>query len=120
MKPLRDPLELTLGKEVIIYPNGKQISLYTTDNLTDAGLTGLCLYQFVKDAWRNDAELIKYSFPVMMIDNNAMSFNEGWHFSDNTTRKLIKNTKWIENKPTTYYSSFWFRVKYYIKENILN
>lgn len=64
--------------------------------LTIEGITGQCLYSFLKQTWKNDATLIAYPFPMLSITNEQFEFINGWLPAVDATRKLIRNAGWAE------------------------
>jgi hypothetical protein len=91
-----DPDDLNQGTEVTINPTTKKITLNVAGNLTNDGVTGQCLYSFLKEEWKNDTNLIKYPFPMVSITNEQFEFIEGWEPSNDSTRKLIRTAGWAE------------------------
>jgi hypothetical protein len=49
------------------------------------------LYSFLKEEWKNDANLIKYPFPMEAITPEQFEFKNGWTYADATTRNLFRN-----------------------------
>ena len=91
-----DPDFLTLGTEVTINTTTKSIKLNVAGNLLTDGVTGQCVYSFLKERWKNDNNLIKYPFPMLSITNEQFEFINGWGPADDATRKLIRTAGWAE------------------------
>lgn len=91
-----DPDQLNQGVEVTINPVTKKIALNIAGNLSTDGVTGQCLYSFLKEEWKSDSNLIKYPFPMTSITNEQFEFIEGWEPTDDPTRKLIRTAGWAE------------------------
>lgn len=91
-----DPDLLAQGTSVVISAAAKTIKLNIAGNLTTDGVTGQCLYSFLKEQWKTDNNLIKYSFPMLSITNEQFEFSDGWAPADDPTRKLIRTAGWAE------------------------
>ncbi|MBT7538610.1 MAG: hypothetical protein HN683_04680 [Gammaproteobacteria bacterium] len=74
--------------------------------LTNDGVLGQALYSFMKEEWKNDADLIKFPFPMTAITPEQFEFNE-WRPIDEAestlatssasdTRALIRTAGWDE------------------------
>lgn len=96
MALIQDPDSLNQGTEIIIDPATKTITLNLAGNLSTDGVTGLCLYSFFKEEWKDDTTLIKYDFPMVSITNEQFEFVKGWKPADDATRKLIRTAGWAE------------------------
>ena len=75
----------TAGDEVFIDTVAKTIQLYVDGNLTSDGVTLKCLYSFLKDRWKADANLIKFPFPMTPITDEQFEFYNGWNVDKVTT-----------------------------------
>lgn len=93
---ITDPDSLNQGVEVTINAATKKITLNVAGNLSTDGVTGQCLYSFLKEEWKTDANLVKYPFPLTSITNEQFEFIEGWEPADDPTRKLIRTAGWAE------------------------
>ncbi len=84
--------------EVKIDTANLQITLNQAGNLSSAGdgVTGQCLYSFLKDRWKNTPELTSFDFPMLSITNEQFEFQSGWVPINDTTRKKIKTAGWAE------------------------
>lgn len=96
-----DPDLLTYGvaasNPVTIDSAAKTIKLNVGKGpLTSEGVTGQCLYSFMKITWKNDASLIAFPFPMLSITNEQFEFINGWLPADDATRKLIRSAGWAE------------------------
>jgi len=96
MALITDPDDLNQGSEITINTATKQITLTTTGNLSDDGVTGQAFYSFLKEEWKNDASLIPYPFPMVSITPEQFEFVEGWVPANDTTRNLIRSAGWRE------------------------
>ena len=91
MALINDPDNLNQGTEVVIDTAGKTIQLVKAGNLSDDGVTLQALYSFLKEEWKNDNNLIKYSFPMEAITSEQFEFIGGWTYADTTTLSLFRN-----------------------------
>jgi hypothetical protein len=91
-----DPDLLAQGTEVTISTVAKTIKLNIAGDLSTDGVTGQCLYSFLKEEWKTDTNLIKFPFPMISITNEQFEFIEGWKPADDATRKLIRTAGWAE------------------------
>ena len=96
MAVIIDPDKLNQGVEVVIDSTNKTIQLLVAGNLTNDGVTGQCLYSFLKEEWKNDDTLFKFPFPMTSITNEQFEFNYDWIPKDNVTRKLVRTAGWAE------------------------
>lgn len=96
MAVIIDPDKLTQGTEVVINTTAKTIKLNISGNLTTDGVTGQCLYSFLKEEWKSDNNLFKFPFPMTSITNEQFEFNNDWIPADTTTRTLIRTAGWAE------------------------
>lgn len=94
MAKISDPDFLNQTQEVQITPAQNYISLHKTGNLTDDGVTLQCLYSFLKEEWRTDSSLIKYPFPLEAITAESFELKNGWNFSGQLTKDLIRDGGW--------------------------
>lgn len=97
MEIITNPNELNQGAEVTIDAINKTIELHVAGNLSDNGVTGQAFYSFLKEEWRNDAELIAYNFPIIAITPERFKFVEGWTLANDTTRNLLRNAKFSKH-----------------------
>ena len=108
-----DPDSLTYGSGssttacVLIDTTTKTIGLVAgKGSLTTDGVTGDCLYSFLKECWHTDANalnLVAYPFPMNSITNEQFEFWNGWKPKDDATRKLIRTAGWAEYDSTGTY-----------------
>jgi hypothetical protein len=96
MALITDPDNLNQGTEVTISTGAKTITLNTTGNLSDDGVTLQCLYSFLKEEWKNDSALIPYPFPLVSITPEQFEWVEDWVPTNDTTRNLIRSSGWRE------------------------
>lgn len=72
---------------------------YGASNLIAAdGVELQALYSFLKEEWKSDANLIKYTFPMEAITSEQFEFINGWTLNDTTTasRTYIRRGGWAE------------------------
>jgi hypothetical protein len=112
MSAITDPDNLTYAASgtsasVVINTTAKTIKLNigggTTTKLSTDGVTGQCLYSFLKECWKNDANslnLFAFAFPMNSITNEQFEFINGWVPADDSTRKLIRTAGWAEYDST--------------------
>ena len=96
MSTITDPDNLHQNTEVTISTQAKTISLNIAGNLSIDGVTGQCLYSFLKEQWKSDNNLIKFPFPMLSITNEQFEFINGWLPANDSTRKLIRTAGWAE------------------------
>lgn len=96
MSLIIDPDQLAQGTEITISTAAKTIKLNIAGDLSTDGVTGQCLYSFLKEEWKSDANLIKFPFPMISITNEQFEFIDGWKPADDATRKLIRTAGWAE------------------------
>ena len=80
------------GDEVFIDTVAKTIQLAVDGNLTTNGLTLKCLYSFLKDRWKDNANLIKFPFPMTPITDEQFEFFNGWNLDKVTTSGAASQT----------------------------
>lgn len=89
----------TTATPVTINTTAKTIKLNAgVGTLTTDGVTGLCLYSFLKKIWLDDTTLQLNAFPNAMqpITSEQFEFINGWLPADDATRKLIRTAGWAE------------------------
>lgn len=92
---LVDPDDLNQNTEVYINAAASgTIQLVIAGNLGHEGATLQCIYSFLKEEWRTDANLIKYPFPMIAITEESMELINNWNWHDQTTRELIRDGGW--------------------------
>lgn len=94
MAKITDPDLLAQGTEVTITPATKLIKLNIAGDLSTDGVTMQCVYSFLKEEWKDDANLIKYDFPIISITNEQFELVNGWDFADVATKNLIRDGGW--------------------------
>lgn len=96
MAKILDPdfLNNSITGEVTITPTQLYISMQKTGNLTDEGVSLQALYSFLKEEWRTDSNLIKYPFPMEAITSEQFELKNGWNFSGQLTKNLIRDGGW--------------------------
>ncbi len=102
MALITDPDQLNQGTEVTYDTAALTMALSLAGNLSEDGVTGQCLYSFSKEEWLSDANLIKYTFPMLAITPEQFEFGSNgskfsdWKPLDDATRKLIRTAGWRE------------------------
>jgi hypothetical protein len=100
MPVIIDPDILVDTTDVVVNTTAKTIQILTTGNVTDegatGGVTGQCLYSWLKEEWKTNATYIKYPFPMEAITPEQFEFINGWLPADDATRKLIRTAGWTE------------------------
>ena len=92
-----DPDDLNQGVEIDIDTANKTITLNTTGNLSDDGVTGQALYSFIKEEWRTDSSLIQFLPPFeQMLTSEQIEWINGWTPADDATRNLLRFCGWRE------------------------
>lgn len=77
------------------------------DNLTTDGVTLQAYYSFLKEEWKDNAELIKFPFPMVAITPEQFEFQEGWHPASITTVNLFRDGGFaVKNTDATSSSEF--------------
>lgn len=81
------------------------IQLIKDGALSDDGVTGQAFYSFLKEEWKDDADLIKFPFPMTAITPEQFEFNSDWEPADASeastvtgmnTRELFRAMGWDE------------------------
>jgi len=102
MTKLFDPDTLNQATEVIILTGAKTIQLLAAGNLSAAspaavnGVTGQCVYSFLKEEWKTDSALNKFKFPLFMFSKTDGQLQNGWTWADATTRELLRDFGYTE------------------------
>ena len=103
MAKITDPDLLSQGTEVeFITGSTKVIKLNKAGNLSDDGVTMQALYSFIKEEWRDDANLIKFNFPMISITSEQFELINTWDISgsylDSAGSKfLIRDGGWAKS-----------------------
>lgn len=100
MAIIRDPDLLALTTDIVVDTATKTIEIKTTGAVTNAGSTGgvsgQCLYSWLKEQWKSSSTFIKFPFPLLSITSEQFEFEYGWTPKDDTTRNLIREAGWTE------------------------
>ena len=94
MALITDPDNLNQGVEVTISTGAKTIKLNIAGNLSSDGVTGQCVFSFLKEEWRNDSTLNKFPFPMEQVTTKQFELIGGWDWADDATRYLIRSAGW--------------------------
>lgn len=82
-----------VGDEVFIDTVTKKIQLRVTGALQIHGVTLKCLYSFLKEEWKDNANLIQFPFPMTPITDEQFEFFNGWNLDNaNTTGAENQNS----------------------------
>ena len=106
MAKIIDPDNLNQNVEVVFITGSKTIELVKTGNLSTDGVSLQTLYSFIKEEWKNDANLIKYAFPMLSITSEQFELINGWNFSGSTadpsaSAYLVRDGGWAVVDPIT-------------------
>ena len=106
MAKITDPDLLNQNVEVTFITGSKTIELTKTGNLSTDGVSLQTLYSFIKEEWKDDANLIKYAFPMLSITSEQFELINGWNFSGSTadpsaSMYLIRDGGWAVVDPNT-------------------
>ena len=82
---------IVISANVTIDTTAKTIALRAGNLVDTGGVTLKALYSKLKSIWKNDANAIKFSFPMVPITDEAMEIGnttDAWKPADDTTRQL--------------------------------
>ncbi len=96
MALITDPDDLAQASEITINTTLKTITLNIAGALSADGVTGQCLYSFLKEEWRTDNALIPFDFPMVAITPEQFEFVEDWEPANDASRKLLRLAGWAE------------------------
>jgi hypothetical protein len=100
MAVIVDPDVLVDTTDIVVNTTAKTIQILTTGNVSDegatGGVTGQCLYSWLKEEWKTNATYIKYPFPMEAITPEQFEFINGWLPANDATRKLLRTAGWTE------------------------
>jgi hypothetical protein len=100
MPVIFDPDDLVDDTDVVVNTTTKTIRILTTGAVDDegatGGVTGQCLYSWLKEEWKSNTDYIKFPFPMEAITPEQFEFINGWLPFDDATRKLIRTAGWAE------------------------
>lgn len=97
-----DPDSLNQGTEVTINTGARTVTLSVAGNLSADGVTHKALYSFLKEEWKNDANLIEHPFPCQPITDEQFEWGvaggvfNGWKLANDSSRNLIRTAGWRE------------------------
>ena len=94
MALLTDPDDLVDGVSIIIDTAGPTIELVVAGNLTTEGVTIKCVYSKLKELWKDNADYIKYPFPMGPITDEQFEMINGWDWNGDVTRYLLRTGGW--------------------------
>lgn len=94
---ITDPDNIQRNVDVEIDPSLRTITINNNSTGISAnGVTGQCLYSYLKEEWKANNTLIKTDFPMVAITPEKFEFVDDWEPVDDTTRKLIRTAGWRE------------------------
>jgi hypothetical protein len=97
-------------EEVAIVTDAKTIELRIAGDLDDnnpgstSGITHQCLYSFLKEEWKTNANLNKFKFPFKAIYEAKFIWRYGWQPANDQTRDMIRDAGWQEIDGSEYAS----------------
>lgn len=97
-----NPASPGVGDEIFIDTVTKKIQVRVTGNLQIHGVTLKCLYSFLKEEWKDNANLIQFPFPMTPITDEQFEFYNGWNLDNanttgsetQTSAQLIRTGGW--------------------------
>jgi len=102
MAKIVDPDSLNQGTEIVINSGEGKLQLLVAGNLDDtspgatSGATLQSVYSFLKEEWKDEANLNKYKFPIKALTKFKFDMINGWQWNDAQTRQLIRDGGWKE------------------------
>lgn len=105
-------------EEIVVNTTDRTIALKVIGNLTTDGATFKAVYSKIKDAWRVDAELIKYPFPFIPITDEQFELRNGWTWDKSntsgaagqTTEELLRTGGWQVVNDTGVETEKWMSI----------
>ena len=95
-----DPDDLNQGTEITINTTAKTIALNVAGNLSNDGVTGKCLFSFIKEEWLNDTTNnvgLQFDIPFKeMLGSEQFEWVSDWEPANDATRNLLRNCGWRE------------------------
>lgn len=95
-----DPDLLALNTDIVVDTTNRTIEIKTTGAVTNAGSTGgvsgQCLYSWLKEQWKTNSTFIRFPPPMLSITSTQFEFYNGWKPKNDATRNLIRNAGWAE------------------------
>ena len=98
------------SQEVYISQSAKTVKLVVVGNLSTDGVTGKCLYSFLKEQWRldpNSKNLAAFPFPMVPITDESFEFVDGWDFVADASRYLIRTAGWTVKNTSSAVTQKW-------------
>ena len=102
MAKIVDPDSLNQGTEIVINSGEGKIQLLAAGNLNDnspgatSGTTLQAVYSFLKEEWKDEANLNKYKFPIKALTKFKFDMINSWQWNDSLTREIIRDGGWKE------------------------
>ena len=97
MAKLVDPDDLNQGVEVTITPGVSgtiRLNPGSGNLIYQDGVTGQCVYSFLKEEWKTDSNLIKFPFPMIAITEEQFELIDEWNWEDQTTKNTVRDAGW--------------------------
>lgn len=97
MAKIVDPDAIVQTTDVVLDTSAKTIQLLITGAISDdspgrdSGITGKCLYSFLKEEWKSDTALNKFRFPIKMIYEASFQLINGWTFADQQSMDVLRD-----------------------------
>lgn len=108
------------SQEVYINTSAKTIKLVavggivSTGTQSENGVTGKCVYSFLKEQWRNDPNaknLAAFDFPLVPITDEFFELVAGWTWANTTTEGLLRNCGWLVRNISGNVTQHWAGLK---------
>ncbi len=94
MTIITDPDNLVLTDQIQINTGSLTIGLTTSGSFTTDGVTLQCVYSKLKDLWKENANFIKFPFPMTAITEEKFEAINDWDWENAATRNLIRTGGW--------------------------
>jgi len=97
MAKIVDPDSIAQTTDVVLDTGAKTIQILITGAISDddpgrdSGITGKCVYSFLKEEWHSDTALNKFRFPIKMIYEASFQLINGWSFADQQSMDVIRD-----------------------------
>lgn len=93
---VRSSTQVNLGVDGNIWIDTatKKIYLEVYGSLSTDGVSLQAVYSFLKEEWKSDNTLIKFSFPMESITDEQFEFVNSWDLGDVDTKNLIRDGGW--------------------------
>lgn len=108
------------SQEVYINTAAKSIKLVAVGGIVDTGqqsengVTGKCVYSFLKEQWRDDPNtknLAAFPFPLVPITDEFFELVDGWTWANTTSEGLLRNCGWLVRNTSGNLIEHWSGIK---------